>query len=132
MLGTLDFLTLVMVCSGVCFGLLLTGSEEDRLLAKRAITINLLCGDFIEACYPHMEANILVNFGCYLASSLSAAVLSGNCKSSAYLPFPVAIWLADDTKTLIIASCLAFVIPFLSTILNYILRYFVENLKKTS
>jgi hypothetical protein len=121
MVGTLDLLALVLVCSGVCLGILLTGPQEDRRLAKRAIVINLLCGDFIEACYPYMEASTTVSMGGYVASALSAAVLSGNCKSSAYLPLPVSIWLAEDTTTLLIASSIALVVPFLSTLLNHIL-----------
>jgi hypothetical protein len=70
MLGALDLLSLVLVCAGVCLGVILTGSEEERSLAKRGITINLLCGDFIEACYPHMERYRLVNLSGYAASSL--------------------------------------------------------------
>mmetsp|Transcript_16969 Transcript_16969/g.46618 ORF Transcript_16969/g.46618 Transcript_16969/m.46618 type:complete len:174 (-) Transcript_16969:4853-5374(-) len=125
MLGTLDLLTLVLVCAGVCLGLIFTGDKEERSLAKRGITINLLCGDFIEACYPHMERYYLVNISGYVASSMSAAVLTDGCKSSAYLPFPIAIWLSDDRMTLIIASAIAFFIPFIGTVLNYIL--FIRN-----
>ena len=119
MLGALDLLTLVFVCAGVCFGIILTGSESDRSLAKRGMTINLLCGDFIEACYPHMERYRLVDLSSYLASSVSAMIISGSCKSSAYLPFPIAIWLADDRKAFLTASIVAFVIPFIGTIMNY-------------
>ena len=127
MLGVLDLLTLVVVCAGVCLGQILTGSEEERSLAKRGITINLLCGDFIEACYPHMERYRLVDLSGYVASSLSAAILTGRCRSSAYLPFPIAIWLADDRKTLLAASAIAFLIPFIGTVINYFL--YIRNNK---
>ena len=119
MLGALDLLTLVLVCSGICLGVLLTGSEEECSLAKRGLTINLFYGDFIEACYPHMESHRLVNISGYLASSLSAGMLTGKCRSSAYLPLPIAIWLAEDRKTLLAASIIAFSIPFVATVLNY-------------
>lgn len=121
-LGVLDLLSLVLVCAGVCLGIILTGSEEERSLAKRGITINLLCGDFIEACYPHMERYRLVDLSGYAASALSAAILTGSCRSSAYLPFPIAIWLADDRKTLLTASAIAFFIPFIGTVMNYFLH----------
>ena len=127
MLGALDLLTLVLVCAGVCLGLILTGSKEESSLAKRGIAINLLCGDFIEACHPHMERNYLVNVAGYVASSLSAAILTGSCRSSAYLPFPIAIWLADDRSTLLTASVIAFLIPFIATVGNYF--YFLRNRK---
>lgn len=120
MLGVLDLLTLVLVSAGVCFGLVLTGSEEERSLAKRGLKINLLCGDFIEACYPHMERHRLVDLSSYLASFFSAAILTSSCRSSAYLPFPIAIWLADDRKTLLTASAIAFLIPFIATVINYL------------
>ena len=127
MLGALDLLTLVLVCSGICLGILLTGNEEERNLAKRGMTINLCYGDFIEACYPHMERHRLVNISGYLASSLSAAMLTGTCKSSAYLPLPIAIWLAEDRETFMVATILSFSIPFVATILNYF--FFIRNTK---
>ena len=122
MLGALDVLTLVLVCAGVCLGIILTGSESESRLAKRGIAINLFCGDFIEACYPHMERYRLVNLSGYIASSLSAMITTGSCMSSAYLPFPIAIWLADDRKTLLAASLVAFFIPFTGTVINYLIN----------
>jgi len=127
MLGVLDLLTLVLVCAGVCLGLLLIGSKEEYKLAKRGMAINLLCGDFIEACYPLMERHRIVNLSGYLASTISSAMLTSSCKSSAYLPLPIAVWLADDRKTLFTASTVAFFIPFVGTIVNYFL--FVRNHK---
>jgi len=120
MLGALDLLTLVLVCSGICFGIIVTGNEEERRLATRGMTINLFYGDFIEACYPHMDRYQMVNLSGYLASSVSAAILTSKCKSSAYLPLPVAIWLAEDRKTFLAACIVAFSIPFIATVLNYV------------
>ncbi|OEU09574.1 hypothetical protein FRACYDRAFT_228753 [Fragilariopsis cylindrus CCMP1102] len=128
MLGALDFLTLVLVSAGICLGIILTGSTEERSLARRGIATNLLCGDFIEVCYPHMEQHYLVNISGYVASSVSVAVLTGGCRSSAYMPFPVAIWLANDQKQFLIASTIAFLIPFIATISNY---YFFVRKRKT-
>lgn len=128
MTGALDLLTLVLVSAGVCLGLVLTGTDAtQRNLGKRGSAINLLCGDFIEACYPHMEQNTLVSMSGYLASACSAIALSGDCKSSAYLPLPAAIWLADDWRRLLVASAIAIGIPFGATIVNYVL-----NVRKAS
>lgn len=127
MFGTLDLLTLVFVCAGICCGIMLTGAESERSLAKRGMTINLLCGDFIEACYPHMERYRLVDLSGYLGSSLSAMMISGSCRSSAYLPFPIAIWLADDRMALLAVAIVAFVIPLIGTVLNYFI--YVKNSK---
>jgi hypothetical protein len=124
MAGALDLVTLVLVSAGVCLGLVLTGSDDDdahRRLGSRGLAINLLCGDFVEACYPHMEQNTLVSVGGYLASAFSAAALTGDCSSSAYLPFPVALWLADDWRRLLGASAIAFGVPLVATVVNYLL-----------
>jgi hypothetical protein len=112
MLGSCDLLTLVMVCAGICC------EVEGRRLAIRGLTINLLCGDFIEACYPYMEEHVGVSLSGYLASAISVGLLTNKCKSSAYLPFPVAAWLADDWKTLLVASTVAFMIPLIATVLS--------------
>lgn len=119
MAGALDLVTLALVSAGVCLGLVLT--DCNRSLGKRGLAINLLCGDFVEVCYPHMERNKLVSVGGYLGSACSAAVLSVDCKSSAYLPFPVALLLADDWRRLLFASGIAASIPFAATIVSYML-----------
>jgi len=115
-LGAIDQLTLVLVSAGICAGTLvaslLVETRTDTSLLRRGLLINLLCGDFIEACYPLMEQNALVRLGGYIASSCSVGLLSCDCKSSAYLPFPLALWLADDVEVLTLASCIAFGISF--------------------
>jgi hypothetical protein len=115
-LGAFDQLTLVLVSAGICagtlFASLLVETHTDMPLLRRGLLINLLCGDFIEACYPLMEQNALIRLGGYIASSCSVGLLSCDCKSSAYLPFPLALWLADDIEVLTLASCIAFAISF--------------------
>ena len=117
-LGAIDQLTLVLVSAGICSGKWLTGSVQDVALVKRGLRTNLLCGDFIEVAYPYMEESILINIGGYLASGLSTAMLSDTSKSSAYLPLPLSLWLADDWKEMALASCIAFGVSFLFTLLS--------------
>jgi hypothetical protein len=117
--GTMDQLTRVLVSAGICAGVWVAGTTRDVALVKRGLTINLLCGDFIEACYPFMEQNPTINIGGYLASACSVALLSSSCKSSAYLPFPVALWLADDWRLLFFAGMVAMGVSFIATVVNY-------------
>lgn len=123
--GCIDQLTLVLVGAGICsatlFWAVASGKMEDRSLVTRGLLINLLCGDFIEVCYPIMEQDPIVNFGGYLASACSTCILSIDCKSSAYLPVPIALWLADDWELTILAFSVAFGISFLSTLASAIL-----------
>jgi hypothetical protein len=124
MLGTLDFLSLVLVSAGVCLGMWVTSTESvgDYRLAKRGFAINLLCGDFIEACYPHMEKYPIVSMSGYIASAISSSVLlTSDCKSSAYLPLILSLWLSDDHRRLLLASGIAFGIPFITTLINQLL-----------
>jgi hypothetical protein len=118
-LGTMDQLALVLVGAGICAGTWITASVDDVALVKRGLVINLFCGDFIEACYPIMEQNVLVSLGGYLASACSVAILTSSCKSSGYLPFPVAIWLADDWRLMSLASMVAMGVSFAATVVNH-------------
>lgn len=117
LLGAMDQLTLVLVSAGICSGTLFASffveTQIDPSLLQRGLLINLICGDFIEACYPMMEKSTIIRFGGYIASSISTGFLSSACKSSAYLPFPTAIWLADDVQVMTLASSMAFGISFL-------------------
>ena len=134
-LGALDELTLVLVCAGVCAGQWVADqhlfpkkdllSPADLALCQRAVRINLSYGDFVEACYPFMDRHLLINVCCYIASGLSSSLLlilqkeEEIPKSLAYLPFPVALWLAgSEWYAMLVASMVAFVMPFLATILN--------------
>ncbi|CAB9508597.1 phosphotransferase system component [Seminavis robusta] len=138
-LGAIDELTLVLVCAGICAANLVSAcwlikkpallTDANRALCWRAVRINLLYGDFVEACYPEMEQNVLVNVSGYVASGLSSAILVARSsspeevpKSLAYLPWPVAVWLSGtDWWPMFVASVVAFGIPFIATLLNDIL-----------
>ena len=132
-LGAIDELTLVLVCAGICSAtwfhrqvVLLSSSsmqnhrDEDDVssLYQRGLYTNILCGDFIEVCYPLMNQNTIVNVGGYVASACSVSILTENCKSSAYVPLPLSIWLADDMQRMTIAACVAFSISFVFTIIG--------------
>lgn len=68
-----------------------------------------------------MESSNLVNLSAYVASGLSCEVLTWNSRqllSSAYLPLPVAVLLAEDWWTLSLAYSLALQISFLGTLLS--------------
>jgi hypothetical protein len=129
-LGAVDQLTLVLVSAGICFAKWILRSGEDVALVKRGLRTNLLCGDFIEVAYPFMEESQLINVGGYLASGLSVSMLSGSSKSSAYLPLPLALWLADDWKEMAVASTVAITVSFLFTILDAFLKSFINEKKE--
>jgi len=140
-LGAIDELALVLVCAGVCSGILAANclytkndsvSETDLALCKRAVRINLVYGDFVEACYPFTNRHAFVNIGCYVASGLSSYALvvyseraeepNQVPKTLAYLPFPISILLASDAwQAMLLASAIAFGIPFLCVILDHCL-----------
>lgn len=125
--GAIDECTLVLVSAGICSANLLTSSshqQADQSLCKRAVRINLMYGDFIEAAYPFMEQSRLVNFSGYLASGLSTHLLAQNPQdilSLAYVPLPVSIWLAKDWQRMALASFTAFGVSFVGTALNNVL-----------
>jgi hypothetical protein len=127
-LGAMDQLTLVLVSAGICTGTLVaelferSNTKDDTWFLVRGLSINLFCGDFVEACYPFMEKNLLVSMGGYVASSFSVALLSAQCKSSAYLPFPVSIWLADDTTRMSLVSGIAFGIALVSAFVGCLIK----------
>ena len=135
-LGAVDELTLVLVCAGICLGnlfapkLMATNmSHNDVAICSRGLLVNLLCGDFIEVCYPFMECSFIVNVGGYLASGLSCAWLvleARDCeevpKSSAYMPLPASIALACPHWYRMLVACLIAVgVSFSFTFLHHTL-----------
>jgi hypothetical protein len=124
--GAIDECALVLVSAGICAANLLTlpySITTDNALCQRAVRINLLYGDFIEAAYPFMERHPLVNAVGYMASGLSTELLARNPKdvlSLAYLPLPMSIWLARDWQRMGLASFTAFGVSFVGTALNNI------------
>jgi hypothetical protein len=135
-LGAIDVLTLVLVCAGICFGNLasrrllplpLEISDSDAALCKRGLYINLLCGDFVEVCYPFMERHVALNAGGYLASGLSTAWLVLEAqegkdvpKSMAYLPVVVSLALSGaQSYRMMVASAVAFGFSFLTAFIHH-------------
>jgi len=125
--GSVDECTLVLVSAGICSGNLLMShsvSSGDAALSKRGLYINLLCGDFIEAAYPFMERSKIVNFFSYLACGASTEILYSKdpteVLSSAYVPFWMSIWLANDWKRMGTACVVAFGISFIGSIIGNI------------
>lgn len=115
--GSVDECTLVLVSAGICAANTLTSRDA---LPKRALRINLICGDFIEVAYPYMSKSKIVNIAGYLASGISTAILyskqPSNVMSSAYLPMPLSLILADDWLRLGLAMMSAFLIALMGMI----------------
>ena len=136
-LGAVDELTLVLVCAGICSANMVLScifptlvSITDFHLCRRGMYVNLAFGDFVEVCYPYMKSNAIINFGGYLASGISCAVLVADAdspasvpRSSAYLPLPVSVFVAGENwEKMIQASTLAFGISFSFTVLGHSLH----------
>ncbi len=130
--GAIDEATLVCVSAGICLANLIVtpklddqqGTQETLELSQRGLRINLLFGDFIEVAYPFMERSSLVNTAGYLASGLSTELLTGNSKevlSSAYLPLPLAIILAQNQLKISSAFATAFIVSFLGALISNLL-----------
>lgn len=130
-LGAMDECTLVLVCAGICFGQCLFLSRQQastqRSLCKRALLVNILCGDFIEVAYPFMESSRIINLFAYLASGFSTVILirgkSGHhhVMSSAYLPLPMSIFISNDWPRMLFASSVAFTVSFFGVCCNQML-----------
>jgi hypothetical protein len=150
-LGAIDELALVLVCAGICAGNLLSlkicqfwNAEsrnvdiEDNTLCRRGLYINLLCGDFVEVCYPNMDRHRMINFSGYVGAGLSSAVLVASATSAeqvprslAYLPLPLSILLAHHNWYRMAVACsIAAGIPFVMTLL-VILPSLVMKQKQT-
>ncbi|KAJ8599979.1 hypothetical protein CTAYLR_001802 [Chrysophaeum taylorii] len=87
-------------------------SGADVALARRGFFINLLCGDYVEACHPFLDRDSTLDAAVYLASFLAGAISAGS-RSSAYLPLPVSILLADEAPRFALAAVVALVLPLL-------------------
>ena len=134
--GSIDECTLVIVSAGICAANLVcsngnNGTEKAVVstnLCTRGLLTNILCGDFIEVAYPFMDADMRVGFSAYLASGVGTEIIYSdqprNVLSSAYLPLPLSIWLADDWKRLGLAYLITFAIAFTGTLAsNLVSRY---------
>lgn len=134
-LGAIDELTLVLVSAGICMAVIVTSMispnrfrRGDITLCKRGLATNLICGDFIEVCYPYTEQSQLINAGAYLASGASTAwlVLEANHSDStprslAYLPVVVSIALANKQWLRMTGACvIAMGVPFLVSMIQFL------------
>jgi len=125
-LGAVDELTLVLVSGGICLANLAVpvgDVNKTASISKRGLFINLLCGDFIEVAYPFMEQNLFINLVAYLASGISTEILFSASQrslvlSSAYLPFCLSIYLADDWRRMTIACVAAMGMSFIGAVLG--------------
>ena len=142
--GSIDECTLVLVSAGICAANLLypvletnkSGSKDSRVsLCKRGLLFNIFCGDFIEVAYPFMERSNVTNVSAYIASGVGAEIIyyknPHDVLSTAYLPLPVSIWLANDRERLSAAYAAAFIIAFVGSIVsNVVGRYSHQSKEK--
>jgi len=123
--GAFDLCCLCYVCAGVCAATALVSLSEAEVSASRhAVRINLLWGDYVEACYPAMARTGLVSAAAYAGAALAGAVLLASSPpplSSAYLPLPLALAVSGSPARLAAASGLAFAAPFCGTLLAHVL-----------
>lgn len=125
LLGALDACCLCCVCAGVCAAVALTSpAAAEAAASRRALAINLGLGDFVEACYPHMEKSQRIRLAAYAGAALAGAVLFGvgdqdgaPPRSSAYLPMPLAVAVSDQPSALALAGSLAFMVPFVGCLM---------------
>ena len=123
LLGAFDACCLCCVCAGICAATSLTSANSapaEASACRQAMRINLLLGDYVEACYPYMAKSASVNVGAYLGAAIAGATLliGGGTpappRSSAYLPIPLAIALSERPAHVAVAAILAFAVPFSS------------------
>ena len=116
--GALDYCTLCLVSGGICLASVITSRANPDLLplGKRGALINLLWGDFVEACYPYMSSSPGINLSAYLASAISGALIARyDAKSSAYLPWFISLTLGPQSA-IAYAALVAFGVPFTITL----------------
>ncbi len=104
-LGAVDWCSLCLVSGGITAATVLLPlpdyhpssrqAGDSKALAQRGAYTNLVWGDFVEACYPFFQGDWFLTAVVYLSSIVSTAwLLHDGCRSSAYLPAPVSLWLA--------------------------------------
>ena len=111
------------MCGGVCAAVAITvrtRAPAESAATRRAAAINLLLGDYVEACYPYMDKSRAVNAAAYLGAALAGAALlvGGDAppRASAYLPVPLAVAVAEEPAAVATAAALAFVVPFVGVL----------------
>ncbi|KAL1519689.1 hypothetical protein AB1Y20_023199 [Prymnesium parvum] len=116
--GALDCVCLCVVCAGVCTAIGLIAPPAEAKANMRAARINLLCGDYVEACYPYLKRSSIAHISALAgAASAGSIIVDVGARSSAYLPLPIAIVVAAQSMVpLAAACCIAFGIPFGGTL----------------
>ena len=119
-LGAHDLCALCCVSAGVCAGAALRHSQRDEAEAAQHLTVaagtNLLWGDYVEACYPICEGDVMIGRACVVAAAAAGAVIHVyRTGGSAYLPGPLVVGLSGDRASLLGAMGLAFGLPFAVT-----------------
>ena len=129
--GTIDECALVLVSAGICAANMLLSKDA---ITRRGLKINLLCGDFIEVAYPYMERSATVNISAYLASGIATEILYSSdptqVMSSAYFPFPISIFLAQDCFRISLAMLSAFVVSFMGMLLSILIVPGISTYRK--
>ena len=127
-LGALDAACLCATCAGVMIGVgnsvgspsptaSLDSGRRRASAGWSAAQINFLFGDYVEAYYPHMEKHWGVCVATYAGAAAAGAIVVGfgPARSSAYLPLPLAVVIAEEPGAMLCACVLAFVLPFLGS-----------------
>jgi hypothetical protein len=134
-LGALDAACLCATCAGVMSAVEAAGrapsptkplrKQEQKQQPARpanggwsAASINVLFGDYVEACYPHMERRLPIRVGVYAGAAAAGALIvaGGPARSSAYLPLPIGVAIAEAPSAMLGACLLAFLLPFAATV----------------
>ena len=108
----------VVFVAGMGYSLLEHWGLADAIYFLITSSTTIGFGDFVEACYPHMERSARVNIAAYAGAALAGAVLlaagdaPGPPRSSAYLPMPLAAAVSDQPGSFALAAMLAFTVPF--------------------
>jgi len=105
-LGAVDWCSLCLISGGITSATWLlplpayhpsSGGGDPRPLARRGAFINLMWGDFVEACYPLFQGQVFLTGVVYVSSWVSTALLlREGGRSSAYLPVVLSWWLGVE------------------------------------
>ena len=127
-LGALDAACLCATCAGVMCAVEAHARQQEQeehgqqrrpvSTGWTAASINLLFGDYVEACYPYMERRFPIRLGAYAGAIAAGALIvaSGPSRSSAYLPLPLAVAIAEAPSAMLGACLVAFLVPFVATV----------------
>lgn len=137
-LGAVDWCSLCLISGGITSATWLVplasynpssnGGVDPRPLARRGAFINLMWGDFVEACYPFFQGQVFLTGVVYVASwGSTALLLREGGRSSAYLPVVLSWWLGVEKGEggregwecrVWWASVVAFGVPFVAVVVR--------------